>query len=121
VCSVAGDTHDGDDLFDLRRIGRVAQTLVPWSVTGVESRPRRRRSTSTGTIEQKLGHDPSSGLWNEQGLSASVNARLTRLAAHYRFRHRAAVNDHLRRVSRLPRSSSRSLCPMEAVTAVVNL
>jgi hypothetical protein len=35
------------------------------SVTGVESRHRRRRSTSTGTVEQKLGHDPSSGSWNK--------------------------------------------------------
>jgi hypothetical protein len=31
----------------------------------VESRHRRRRSTSTRTIQQTLGHDPSSGSWNE--------------------------------------------------------
>ena len=62
---VTGGVHDGDDLFHLRRIGRIAQTLVAWGVAGVESRHRRRRSTSTGTIEQKLGHDPSSGSWNE--------------------------------------------------------
>jgi hypothetical protein len=61
VHAVPGRAQDGDDLLDLRRIGRVAQTLVAWSVTGVESRHRRRRSTSAGTIEQKLGHDPSSG------------------------------------------------------------
>jgi hypothetical protein len=48
-------------LFDLRRIGRIPQTLVAWRVTGVESRHRRRRSTSTVPVAQKLGHDPSSG------------------------------------------------------------
>jgi hypothetical protein len=58
--SVASRAHNGDDLFDLRRIGRVAQTLVAWSVAGVESRHRRRRPAPTGTIERKLGHDPSS-------------------------------------------------------------
>jgi hypothetical protein len=72
---VAVGAHDSDDLFDLRRIGRVAQTLVAWSVAGVESRHRRRRSTSTGTIEQQLGHDPSSGSWNAPRLSAPVTAR----------------------------------------------
>jgi hypothetical protein len=56
--SVAGTAHDGDDLFDLGRIGRIAQTLVTRSVTGMESRHRRRRPPSTGTIEQELGHDP---------------------------------------------------------------
>jgi hypothetical protein len=59
--AVAGGTHDGDDLFDLRRIGRVTQALVAWSVAGVEPRHRRRRSTSAGAVEQQLGHDPSSG------------------------------------------------------------
>jgi hypothetical protein len=77
VRSVAGRAHDGDDLFDLGRIGRIAQTLVAWSVPGVESRQRRRRSTSTGAVEQKLGHDPSSGSWNEPRLSAPVDARPT--------------------------------------------
>jgi hypothetical protein len=38
--------------------------LFGWSVAGVESRHRRRRSPSTGTVEQKLGHDPSSRSWN---------------------------------------------------------
>jgi hypothetical protein len=36
-----------------------------WSATGVESRHRRRRSPSTGTVKQKLRDDPSSGSWNE--------------------------------------------------------
>jgi hypothetical protein len=57
--SIPGGAHDGDDLFDLRRIGRVAQTFVAWRATGVESRQRRRRSTPTRTIKQQLGHDPS--------------------------------------------------------------
>jgi hypothetical protein len=50
-----------DDLFDLGRVGRIAQALAPRRTTVVESRHRRRRSTSTGAIEQQLGHDPSSG------------------------------------------------------------
>jgi hypothetical protein len=44
---------------------RGAQTLVARSVAGVKSRHRRRRSMSTDTVEQKLGHDPPSGSWNE--------------------------------------------------------
>jgi hypothetical protein len=59
MLSVPGRAHNSDDLFDLWRIGRVAQPLVARSVTGMESWQRRRRSTSTGTIEQKLEHDPS--------------------------------------------------------------
>src|SRR5829696_8734219 len=65
VGSAAGGAHDGDDLFDLRRVGRVAQTLIGWRVPGMESRQRRRRPPSTGTIEQNLGHDPSSDSRNE--------------------------------------------------------
>jgi hypothetical protein len=61
VRSLASGTHDCDDLFDLRRIGGIAQTFVAGRVAGVETRQRRWRSTSTGTIEQQLGHDPSSG------------------------------------------------------------
>src|SRR5215217_2418456 len=38
VRPVPGGAHDGDDLFDLRRVGRVAQTLVAGSVAGVECR-----------------------------------------------------------------------------------
>jgi hypothetical protein len=33
VRGVAGSAHDGDDLFDLRRIGPVTQALVAWSVS----------------------------------------------------------------------------------------
>ena len=39
---VTGRAHDGDDLLDLRRIGRLAQTLVARSLTRVESGHRRR-------------------------------------------------------------------------------
>jgi len=56
---VAGGAHDGNDLLDLRRIRRVAQALVAWSMAGVESRHRRGRSTATDTVEQKLGRDPT--------------------------------------------------------------
>jgi hypothetical protein len=42
VRSVASDTHDRDDLFDLGRIGRVAQTPV-WNAGNVAG---DRRSTA---------------------------------------------------------------------------
>jgi hypothetical protein len=76
--SIAGGAHDGDEFFDLRRIGRVPQTLVVWSVARVESRDRRRRSTSTCTILQKLGHDPSSGSWHEPDDRPPIHARPSR-------------------------------------------
>src|SRR3954466_13845389 len=61
VAAVAGSAHHGDDLLDGRPIYRVAVSLVSWRATGVEpgigARDRRRR----GSIEQQLGHDPSSG------------------------------------------------------------
>jgi hypothetical protein len=77
VRTVAGGAHDGDDFFDLRRVRRVAQSLVPWRVAGVESRQRRRRSTSTGSVEQNLGHEPSSGSWNKTRLSPPEDSRPT--------------------------------------------
>jgi hypothetical protein len=58
---VTGGAHNGDDLLHLRWIGRVAQTLVARRSTGMESAHGRRRSTSTGAVEQQLGHDPSLG------------------------------------------------------------
>jgi hypothetical protein len=57
----ASDTHDGDDLLDLRRISWVAQSLVAWRATRQKSRHRRRRAAPACTIELQLGHDPSSG------------------------------------------------------------
>jgi hypothetical protein len=54
VRAVAGGSHDGDDLLDVGWIGRVAQAFVAGSTAGVESRHRRRRSTSTSTIEQQF-------------------------------------------------------------------
>jgi hypothetical protein len=65
VRAIPGGAHDGDNLFDLRRVGREAETRVSSCVTGVEIRQRCRRSTSTRAVEQQLGHDPSSGSWNE--------------------------------------------------------
>jgi hypothetical protein len=56
---VTGGAHDGNDLFHLRRIGRIAETLVARRSTAMESRHRRWRSTSTGAVELQLGHDPS--------------------------------------------------------------
>jgi hypothetical protein len=55
VGSVTGRAHDGHDLFDLRRVGRVAQTVVPWRVASVESRQCRGRSTSTGASSSSSG------------------------------------------------------------------
>jgi hypothetical protein len=79
VHPAVGGAHDGDDLFDLRRIGRVAQTLVAGSVAGMESRQRRRRPTSPSTIKQKVGHDPSSSSWNEPDYRRQSTLRLARL------------------------------------------
>jgi len=62
---VAGGTHHRDDPFDLWRIGRITQILVARRMAGMKARQRGRRSTSAGTIEQHLGHDPSSGSLNE--------------------------------------------------------
>jgi hypothetical protein len=59
VRAVTGGAHDGDDLLDLRRIGRVAQTLVAGRATGVEAWHRRRRSFPASAVDQQLGHDPS--------------------------------------------------------------
>jgi hypothetical protein len=100
---VSRGAHNGDDLLHLGRVGRVAQTLISGRVAGAEFRHRRRRPTSPGMVEQKLGHDPSSGSWN------APDYQPTRRAADpsptdrcYRFRHRAAVKVDPRRVSRLP-------------------
>ena len=67
VATTARCTHDGDDFLDGRRVRRIAQPLVAWRATGVEPRHGRRRPTSTGTIEQVLGHDPSSARIGSQG------------------------------------------------------
>src|SRR4051794_4793943 len=100
VGSAAGGAHDGDDLFDLRRVGRVAQTLVARRVTGIEPRQRRRRPPSTGTNEQNPGHDPSSDSRNEPDYRPNSDR------TDYRFRHRAAVNADPRSLSELPQGNS---------------
>lgn len=53
--------HDGDDLLDGWRIGRIAQPLVARRAPRAEPGQRRGRTAPTGHIEQHLGHDPSSG------------------------------------------------------------
>jgi hypothetical protein len=65
---VAGSAHDGDDLFNLGRIGRIASTLVARRSTGMEAGHGRRRSASTGAVKQHLGHRPSSGSDNEPSI-----------------------------------------------------
>jgi hypothetical protein len=81
VCVVAGGSHDGDDLLDLGRIGRIAQPLVARRMTGVEAWHRRRRSTSTGTVEQQLGHGPSSGSLTSPTIRASLDRRARTVAS----------------------------------------
>jgi hypothetical protein len=78
VRSVARGAHHGDGFFDLRRVRPVAQALVAWCVADVEPRNVARRSTSTGAVEQKLGHDPSSGLVERTRRSAPGDARPSR-------------------------------------------
>ena len=49
------------------------------------------QETPDGTIEQKLGHDPSSGSWNEPDYRGQSTRRRPARPPRYRFRHRAAV------------------------------
>jgi hypothetical protein len=120
VRAVPGGAHDGDDLFNLRRIGRVTQTFVAGRVTGMEARHRRRRPTSTGTVEQQLGHDPSSGSWNEPDYPPTRRtADPSPIGPRYRFRQRAAVKHDPRQLSRLPRySSAVTHAPANAVATI---
>jgi hypothetical protein len=62
MAPVTGRAHDGDDLLDGRRVGRIAVSLVTWRAAGMESRHGRRRPPTTGGVEQQLTHGPSSGL-----------------------------------------------------------
>jgi hypothetical protein len=50
-CAASPAAHDGDDLIDLWRIGRIAQTLVARRSTSVKAGHRRRRSTPTGAAD----------------------------------------------------------------------
>jgi hypothetical protein len=100
-------------IFDLRRIGRVAHSLVAGSAVGVESRHRRRRSTSTGTIEQKLGHDPP----RARGTNPTIGARSYAADAHDR---RAIASDTQQRsqpigerVPRRPQRESRHFAEVQ--------
>jgi hypothetical protein len=65
LAAIAGCTHNGNDLLDSRGVRRLAKPLVAWRATAVKARHGRRRPTSTGAIEQRLRHDPSSGSNNE--------------------------------------------------------
>ena len=123
---VTGGAHDGDDLLDLRRVGRVAQPLVSWRVAGVEAWQRRRRTASTGAVEQKLGHDPSSGSLNEPDYRrrprAPDPAGRRAIASHTEQRSRPirdecraslvaiALLRAVRRVAAMLRRASRSRC-----------
>jgi hypothetical protein len=78
----------------------------------MESRQRRRRSTSTGAVEQKLGHDPSSGSSNETQLSAPVDARPTRPG------RRAIASDRGCRVNPAWRVAAAEISNQPAVSAL---
>jgi integrase len=55
---VTGGAHDGDDLFDLGRIGRVPQTLVARRVADMESHAVEmvREGVPLIVIQRQLGH-----------------------------------------------------------------
>ena len=96
---VASGAHDGDDLLHLRRIGRIAKALVARRSTGVKAGHCRRRSTSTSAIEQRLGHDPSSG-------SSLQAARIDRVGWRASFRRVAAGLPLESRAATTPRPGS---------------
>jgi hypothetical protein len=55
----AGVPHDGDDLGDGGRVGRVALTLVVWRSARAEAGQRGRRAQTARGIEKDFGHDAS--------------------------------------------------------------
>jgi hypothetical protein len=54
---ITGGAHHGDDLLDLRRIGRVAVPLVAGHLADVEARHGSWRPASTSAIKHQFGHD----------------------------------------------------------------
>jgi hypothetical protein len=57
VGCVAGDAHDGHDLLDGGRIGRITQTLITRRSAAVAARHGRRGPTTAGSVEQdRIGH-----------------------------------------------------------------
>jgi hypothetical protein len=52
VRRVARGAHDGDDLFDLRRIGRIPKSLVPRRSTAMEAGHGGGRAASAGCVEK---------------------------------------------------------------------
>lgn len=54
--AVAGGSHDGDDLLDRGRVGRIAKALLAWRPPRMESRHRRGRTATTGGSERQLRH-----------------------------------------------------------------
>jgi hypothetical protein len=73
VHAVAGTPHDRHDLLNRRRVRGVAHSLVARRPVGVDLRQRGGRATAAGGIEQRLRHDPSSGVGNTPRLP-SLNA-----------------------------------------------
>ena len=65
--AVSGGAHDGNDFFDLGRVGRVAPTLVVWpawnpgNVAGDRRRPARSSRSSDMTPTLARGTNPTIG------------------------------------------------------------
>jgi hypothetical protein len=54
VAIIPGLAHHRDDLIDCRRVGGVALALVAQGYPGTRSWRGRRRTTSTGSVKQRL-------------------------------------------------------------------
>jgi hypothetical protein len=59
VGTVADRSHDGDDLLNRRRIGRVLLALVARRAASVIARQRRRRAAMPSGVQQHGFHESS--------------------------------------------------------------
>jgi len=77
MCPAARRPHDGDDLLDGERVGRVTDAVVAWRATGMVAGDGRR--ATAGGIEQQLVHDLSSGSTGSQAsLRRPLESRIHR-------------------------------------------
>lgn len=57
VRRLAGVAHNGDDLFDRRRISQISQALVAWRAAMAMAGQGRSRATTPGRVEKcRSGH-----------------------------------------------------------------
>src|SRR6516225_1355376 len=59
VAIMAGLAHDGDDLINGRRVGRVTLAFIAWRDPGAEPGRGRRRPAPVGSIQQRLNRHGS--------------------------------------------------------------